>query len=439
MTILRLAWRNLIGARTRTWLNVTVLSLSFVTIIGLQGVLQGMEKQVEDATMAVQYGGGQYWQKSYDPYDPLSLTDAHAQLPPALQELVSQGKATPILVTQGTIYPKGRGRPVLLKGIDPAQSVLEFPSSALNPSALSGDTASSQGTRYRIEQRIRVMSPDANSGHVPVGTDLPAVIGSRMALSTGLKAGDYVTVQWRTVNGAFDARDVRIAQVISTPVQEIDVGQIWLALDELQTLTAMPGQATYVVIARGSGGVGGHDPNRLGLGWCPLTLIPGWTFHSLGDLLHDVRAVIKAKTGGSAVFYVILLLLAMLAIFDTQVLSIFRRRKEMGTLMALGMTRGQVIRLFTLEGALHGVLAAIVGAIYGIPLLWYLGIKGWALPKMVDTYGYAVGNTLYPAYGVGLVVGTTVLVLVVTTIVSFLPTRRIARLKPTDALRGRWT
>ena len=35
--------------------------------------------------------------------------------------------------------------------------------------------------------------------------------------------------------------------------------------------------------------------------------------------------------------------------------------------------------------------------------------------------------------------GTTALVLVVTTIVSYLPTRRIAPLKPTDALRGRLT
>ena len=42
MTILRLAWRNLIGARVRTWLNVTVLSFSFVTIIGMQGLLEGM-------------------------------------------------------------------------------------------------------------------------------------------------------------------------------------------------------------------------------------------------------------------------------------------------------------------------------------------------------------------------------------------------------------
>jgi len=49
--------------------------------------------------------------------------------------------------------------------------------------------------------------------------------------------------------------------------------------------------------------------------------------------------------------------MALLAVFDTQVLAIFRRRKEMGTLMALGMTRWDIISLFTLEGSLLGILA----------------------------------------------------------------------------------
>jgi ABC-type lipoprotein release transport system permease subunit len=129
----------------------------------------------------------------------------------------------------------------------------------------------------------------------------------------------------------------------------------------------------------------------------------------------------------------------MLAIFDTQILSLFRRRKEMGTLMALGMTRGRVIELFTLEGGLHGVLAALVGAVYGIPLLAYTARAGIGMPKMMDSMGFAIGERLYSTYTPGLVLGTTVLVLIVTTIVSFLPTRRIAKLKPTDALRGRWT
>ena len=61
------------------------------------------------------------------------------------------------------------------------------------------------------------------------------------------------------------------------------------------------------------------------------------------------------------------------------------------------------------------------------------------MPEAVDDYGIALGEALFPVYGTGLVIGTTILILLVTTIVSFLPTRKIAKLKPTDALRGKMT
>lgn len=390
MTVLKLAWRNLLGAGIRTWLNVLVLSLSFVVIILVQGFIEGMNVQARDAVTAAEYAGGQYWHKEYDPYDPFTLVDAHGALPSAIEELVRAGDATPVLVTQGSVYSGGSMRPVLLKGVDPAQRIFTLPSGFLAP-----DSA-----------------------------ELPVLIGSRMAKSTGLNQGDLVTIQWRDVNGTFDAQEARVAQVMVTTVPSIDVGQVWLPLERLRSMTAMPEQATFVTLKRG---------------FKARPQAPGWGFHSTDDLLSDLRALVKAKAAGSSIFYVILLFLAMLAIFDTQILSLFRRRKEMGTLMALGMTRGQVIQLFTLEGALNGVLAALVGAVYGIPFLAYTAQHGLIVPKLVDSMGFAFGNRLYATYSAGLVLATTLLVLAVTAVVSFLPTRRIAKLKPTDALRGRWT
>ncbi|RQW07971.1 ABC transporter permease, partial [candidate division KSB1 bacterium] len=54
-----------------------------------------------------------------------------------------------------------------------------------------------------------------------------------------------------------------------------------------------------------------------------------------------------------------------------------------------------------------------------------------------DDFGLALGEAIYPMYTGGLIIGTTILVLITVTVVSFLPTRRIAKLKPTDALRGK--
>ncbi len=390
MIIPKLAFRNIYGAGLRTWLSAIALSFSFVAIIFLQGLYNGMSDQMEKATLDAQFAGGQYWQSDYDPYDPLTLDDAHGKFPSELQKLVAEKKAVPILIRQASIYPNGRFQNALMKGIAPDQTILSIPTSVL----------------ITNEETI------------------PALIGSRMAKSTGLKIGDYVTVRWRDANGTFDANEIKIIEVMKTDVSDIDNGQLWIPIERMREMTAMPNEATIIVLEKGL-----QFSDK----------VYNWNHKDLDFLMQDIRALYLSKSIGGSIFYIVLLLLAMLAIFDTQILSIFRRRKEMGTLMALGMTRSKLIQLFTLEGSMHAVLAAIVAAIYGIPLLTYVASKGYGLPEGTDSYGLAIGNRIFPTYTVGLVISTTLLVLIVTTIVSYLPTRKIAKLNPTDALRGNLT
>lgn len=384
----KLALRNILSAGLRTWLNVLVLAITMIIIIWLQGLYDGMQRQAGQAKIAVEIGGGQYWQQQYDPYDPLTLQDAHARLPAPLQQLRQQKQAVPILIVQGTIYPAGRLMPVLLKGIDTGQTILQFPS------------------RYLAE------SPD----------ELPAVIGSRMAKRANLKEGDYLTVQWRDVDGTIDAADARIVKIFSTPVQTVDEGQIWLPLKSLQRIMNMPGEATIAVVSRDI-----HAPPSLS----------GWTFHPPDDLLQDLNRMVRMKTLSAMIIYLLLLFIAVLAIFDGQVLSIFHRRREIGTLIALGMTRGEVMRLFTLEGLMNGLLAVASAAVLGAPMFWYFAVHGWTLPQSTDSYGFAIGNILYPVYTISLILTTVGVVLLIIAIASFLPARRIAKMVPTDALRGK--
>ena len=233
-----------------------------------------------------------------------------------------------------------------------------------------------------------------------------------------------MTIRWREPGGSFNAQDGRVVAVMTTTDPAIDLNILWVPLERLRDMTRLKGEAAYVILSPGA---------------APPAALEGWVFKPLDDLLRDIRALYKTKSIGRNIMFVLLLSLGMLAVFDTQVLSIFRRRKEMGTLMALGFTRGMVIRLFTLEGTLHGVLAAVLGAIYGLPLLFYMEKAGFAVPQSTESFGFAIGDKIFPVYGAGLILGTTLLVLAVTAVVSFLPTRKIAKLKATDALRGRFS
>ncbi|MBM3293166.1 MAG: ABC transporter permease [Candidatus Aminicenantes bacterium] len=391
MTIPKLAVRNLLGGGTKFWLNAVVLSLSFVAIIWAQGLMEGLDEEASLATIDDEAGGGHYRVESYDPLDPFTYQDAHGPVPAPLQARIDEGKAAAILLVPATIYPQGRVQSAVLKGIEPGQKILSLPTSRL--------TAASD--------------------------EIPALIGARMAESVGLKEGDILTVRWRDAKGAFDALEAVIAGIFETKVATVDAGQIWVPLARLRDMAAMPGEATIVVLEQGAAAAESFS---------------GWAFRDQADLLADIRAFVRMKTIGSSIFYVLLLSLAALAIFNTQILSIWRRRKEIGTLMAMGMTRGRVIGLFTLEGSLLAFLAALVGAVYGIPLLAYFAVKGFAMPGgQGDSFGLAVGQSLYPVYSLGLVAATAVLVFATTAVVSYLPARKIAKLKPTDALKGKRT
>ncbi len=384
----KLAIKNLLGAGMRTWLNVIVLSFSFLIIIWHKGLLDGWDRQAKTETINWETGGGQYWQASYDPYDPFSLTDAHTKMPSAFAEQSAKGEVASILVTQGTFYPGGRIQSILIKGINPNQSVLKIPSASF------------------INNK----------------EEIPAIIGRKLANENYLKQGDAVMLRWRDIHGTFDAGEMKIIGIFDSKVPAIDIGQVWLPIERLQKMMDMPGEAT-IIVTRPPGAA--------------LINVEGWKFKSSEFLLQSITDMINMKAVSGMVLYMILLSLAMLAIFDTQVLSIFRRQKEIGTYIAIGMTRGQVIGLFTIEGSLNSILAGILAALYGIPILAWQAKTGLSIPGGTKNFGLAGSDKIYPAYSLALVLTTIAIIFITTTIVSYLPTRKIAKMKPTDALRGK--
>lgn len=386
---IQLALRNLLGAGLRTWLNAIVLSFSFVAIIWMQGLMVGWDYQAKRDMQEWEIGKGQYWHALYDPYDALSLENSHAVLPNQLQLMADKHSAVPILITPATMYPNDRMLHVHLRGIPSDQTLLNIPTQVLD-----------------------TVLTDA----------LPIVIGSSMARSTGLEKGSRTMIQWRDSKGTFDAVEAEVVDLFVSNVPSIDAGQVWMELTKLQALTGLPHHATIVSL---------QDTKQL-----PNTL-DNFVLKQQSDLTKEIDEMIQTKSAGQSVFYIVLLLLAMLAIFDTQILSIFRRQKEIGTYIALGYTRQQVVGLFTIEGAMYAVLAAFVALLYGIPFFIWQSKVGFTIPMETSDFGMAIAPVMYPVYSVGLIVSTTLIVFVTTTIVSYLPARRIAKMNPTDALRGK--
>lgn len=387
--LLKLALKNLIGAGTRTWLNVFVTSITFVLIIFMSGLYQGMIESNKRIMIETEIGGGEYWHPSYDPHDPFTLEASHGPLPASIADQVVAGAGTPVLITQGSIYPEGRLRPVLIKGILPEQQVVTLPTGIL-------------------------------SGYA--GESIPVLIGAGMARTTKLKVGDSFTVRWRDAHGTYDADEAEVVSIMSVENFKVDQGQIWVPLERLQRMLDMPGEATFVVVSQEA----------------DLVASPGdWHTMDVDALTEDFARIMQTSQASMSIMYLIFLALAAMGIFNSQVLSIFRRRKEIGTLMALGMPRGRVIGLFTTEGGLHSLLALILAALYGGPFLYWTATNGIPLPFDYAEFGFLISPRMVSVYPAGLFVSTTLLITLIVTVVSYLPARRIAKMKPTEAITGR--
>ncbi len=385
MLALRLAYRNLIGAGLRTWLNVAILSFAYVMIIFYNGMIDGWNHQGQRDTREWETGHGQLWHPAYDRYDPYTFAQSHAPISNKAQQLIESGKITPLLIRQGSIFPQGRIQNVIIKGISPKQNILKIPTKAL-------DTASNPYV---------------------------AIIGKRMAKTTKLKQGDYVLLRWRDKNGTFDAHEIQIVSIFDCNVPSVDNGQIYMSINTLWKMTNLQNEATLFVVGRN---YNGNDLDQ-------------WKYKSDQWLLADFTAIIKAKKGGGVVLEGLLLMLALLAVFDTQVLSIFKRQKEIGTYIALGLTRWQVVGIFTVEGGIHSILAAILGAAYGIPFFLYLNTTGinFGAPDM----GITMAQIIFPYYSIQLIITTILIVVISATIVSYIPAKKIAKMRPADALKGK--
>ena len=377
----KLAFKNLFGAKLRTLLNVFVLSFSFVIIIFLNSIMDGWDQQAQKDSVEWEYGEGHLLHNDYDPLDSYTILDGHGEIP---QRRIGM---TPVLERQASVYPQGRMIGVVLKGIPADQKILKLPTKKLNQNK----------------------------------DEFPVIIGKRFAVSAKLKKGDRVQIRWRDKNGTYDANTIIVEEIFDSNVPNIDNGKIWIDIEKLWKMTGLENQATYFIL---------DQDFRKGS-------FDSWTYRSKTTLLKNLKDLIDQKKASQSVIFGLLLAIALLAIFDTQILSIFRRQKEIGTYIALGMTRLRVVRLFTIEGSVYSIMALIFGSIYGIPFFIYMSKAGFPIPPADQKLGIAIADVIYPVYGLKLILLTILTVIISATVVSYLPARKIAKLNPVLALKGK--
>ncbi|WLW51782.1 FtsX-like permease family protein [Streptomyces sp. YU58] len=270
------------------------------------------------------------------------------------------------------------------------------------------------------------------------------VVDRELAERAGLEPGDRLAVQSTQA-----PRDYRITGVAASATDIRHQTSLFFAPGEARRLAAHAGQVT----AFGVFPTEGTDPERLR--------------HALTESLRDATAqntpaqnttvqnttdtrargtTVKISTGSDRGPVEFLdaaaartklismggamggtsLLVAVLVVVGTFALSVQQRHRELALLRAIAATSGQIRRLLGREALIVGAAAGVTGALAGLPL------GAWLYGRFVDMG--AMPATLQPTVSVFPLLASLVVTVVGAWAAARVAGRRIARIRPAEAL-----
>lgn len=282
-------------------------------------------------------------------------------------------------------------------------------------------------------EREKEVCPWADTTVMPGGRNLKAgdeklgLIGYELGETFKVKPGQTVTVQTSSPGGRSNALDVEVVGLTSSNFPFENKRVMTLPLKSAQSLVGLEGRVTEIAVAV-------HDIGKLDQTVAALEkeLGPEFEVHGWQALQPFVRDVINRQALVLGMISAFLAIIVITGIVNTMLMSVFERVREIGTLLAVGVRRRQVMGMFILEGALLGLLGGVIGAVLGKLVLALISLKGIPL-QLAST---SAKSMLRPDASLKWVLGAVVVAVLGAVLAAAWPAFRASRLNPVDALRN---
>jgi putative ABC transport system permease protein len=157
-----------------------------------------------------------------------------------------------------------------------------------------------------------------------------------------------------------------------------------------------------------------------------LQVVP---WYQLSDFYNKSVSLLSRQM---AVVNLVIALIVALSISNTLTMNVMERTGEIGTIMALGVTRGAVLRRFLSEGVVVGLTGGALGCAAGIALAMAISAHGIPMPPPPGGSEGYLGKIMVTWQ---LVLFALALALITALLASLYPAWKASRLVIVDALR----
>ena len=245
-----------------------------------------------------------------------------------------------------------------------------------------------------------------------------AIVGRELAQDLGVRVGDRLTVQTGGAGGTVSDA-VRVTALVDLGVKDLNRRTVIVPLRAAQSLLALPGGATQIDLTLKDVWVAQTLASEL------QTRLP-YKIESWQESNAQLVSALNAQSISTAIIRGVVLAVVVLGIASVLVVSVVQKGREIGILRAMGATRGQVLRVFLVQGAVVGVLGSVLGLLLAVALIW------------VFTH-FVRGSDGLPLFSIALPPAMALQVALIASVCGVLaavaPARRAAALDPAQAIR----
>jgi ABC-type lipoprotein release transport system permease subunit len=280
------------------------------------------------------------------------------------------------------------------------------------------------------ESRVSAIAQSLTAGDYLDGAARRILVGERLAERLKVGVGDKVVLSVQDLAGDMTGEAFRVAGTFETASRDIDEGVVFLRLPEGQALFGLGDSVTEWVFLAGRDGeadaLKSELVERLG-GDVEVA-----TWKELRPLLVQLVGTFQ-QTGW--VLYAAIFIAMAFGIANVLLMSVLERIREIGILMAIGMTPGRMVATIVAESVVLTALGVLGGVLVGFGFIELLGggidLSRWG--EGLVTWG--IPTRIVPVLPQGEVWVPVGIATVTALVASLWPALRAVRTAPAEAIR----
>lgn len=273
--------------------------------------------------------------------------------------------------------------------------------------------------------------PDTSGNFLQDGKPMRIVISKRTAEKLKVKLNSKVVLSFQDTSGTSVSLAFRVGGLFKTTNSVFDEGNVFVKKSDIFELTGLPIDAVHeaaIMLNKPEACEQIRDELRAAL--------PGMKVQDWKDMSPMLK--LSAEWQGFMSTFILGIFLFALAfgIINTMLMAVLERTKEIGMLMAIGMSKRKIFRMIMMESILLTAVGSIIGVIIALIIIVFTAKNGidlyFLMGENFEDFGF--GSIIYPALSGWMFVQIAVLVVICGIVSAIYPARKALNLNPLDAI-----